>query len=310
MENYIFKPNASAFLILLFPTLVFAILIYQLPNLHLFIFFLLALFFAAFMSNRKINKLCITEDAIVFLPFWGQKVINKIYFSDIKNIKLINTYFTLNIIKNDENHISIPLKSYNSHLNIIDIIKTKSNTDVIETIITQGINYIGLSASLIYLSFDLINRLLITTEHNSPFITKLIIFCVILIVCTYIGFKATHKDTIHNKGIILSFCAILAASCTYAITVCCYLYNESYPTSTHYVELKLNKKDGNYQTWQLSDETKNILMINQERLSTHIKSQQLPKNVTLTQDSNYQATIQTGLLGDVFIIANTIKPVN
>jgi len=62
---------------------------------------------------------------------------------------------------------------------------------------------------------------------------------------------------------------------------------------------------GNYQTWQLPDEAQKILIINQERLSTHIKSQQLPKNVTLTQDSNYQATIQTGLLDDVFIIANT-----
>ena len=51
-------------------------------------------------------------------------------------------------------------------------------------------------------------------------------------------------------------------------------------------------------------------MIHQEKLSTHIKPQQLPTNLILTQDSNYQATIQTGLIGDVFIIANTIKPVN
>ena len=83
-----------------------------------------------------------------------------------------------------------------------------------------------------------------------------------------------------------------------------------YPSSTYYIKLKLNKKDGNYQTWQDSDKAQQTLMIHQEKLSTHIKPQQLPTNLILTQDSNYQATIQTGLIGDVFIIANTIKPVN
>lgn len=309
MNNHIFKPNGSAFLVLLFPIVFFAIFLYQQPNLYLLIFFLAAILFAAFMCNRKINKICITEDAIVFLPFWGHKAINKIYFSDIKNIKLVKTYLNLNIITNDGNHTSISLKSYKNHLKIIDMIKEKSNTDVIENVITQGITYIGLSASLIYFSFDLINRLLITTEHNSPFITKLIIFCFLLIFCTYIGFKVTHKDTVH-KGIILSFCAVLAASCTYAISISCHLYNEHYPSSTYHLEFKLDKQDGNYQTWQLSDKAQKTVMINQDKLSTHIKPQQLPANLTLTQGSNYQVTIQTGLLNDVFIVANTIKPIN
>ena len=73
MENYIFKPNASAFLILLFPTLVFAIFIYQLPNLYLFLFLLLALFFAAFMSNRKINKLPTNLKKIIIYHSYNYK---------------------------------------------------------------------------------------------------------------------------------------------------------------------------------------------------------------------------------------------
>jgi|GEM_PF-3691653 len=311
MENYIFKPNGSAFLILLLPIPFFASLLYQEePNLYLFIFLILILLFSAFMCNRKINKICISENEIIFLPFWGYKPTNRINFSNIKDIKIIKNKITFEVqlttIKNE--YSSITLSLYKNNLELIALLKRRTPIKIIEPV-TTGVVFLGLTASLFYVFFDLIDRLFITKEHHSPFINNLIVFCVLLMACLYIGFKITSKDSAH-KGIIITFCAVLATSLTYALTISCYLYNEHYPASTHYVELKLNKKDGNYQTWQLSDEAQKILMIKQERLSTYIKPQQLPENVTLTQDSNYQATIQTGLLNDIFIVPKTVKPVN
>ena len=190
---------------------------------------------------------------------------------------------------------------------LIDFLKSHTSSHIKE-VKTYSFIILMFSSLIIYQASRIIEHDILTTDHYTSPNIIFIIFTLLTIPTYYICNIIIKKE--NSPKILFIFSPLLTISTTFAVIDLFYLYNEHYPASTHYVELKLNKKDGNYQTWQLSDEAQKILMIKQERLSTYIKPQQLPENVTLTQDSNYQATIQTGLLNDIFIVPKTVKPVN